>query len=169
MGSVARCLTMGGLWLQLAARNLPSKDLGSKSDPFLVIFKLTSSGAFHFVSRTTAVKDDCSPVWEKLHFEEGDLGMGTPNTTIVKLEILDDDTKGAVEALAVGVYRLDQLERACQQGAELPFQNPRENCFLLVKGYGTEKETERKEERKFNQKEEDGEEETGIEEDKRVG
>ena len=44
------------LTLKLGGRKLPNKDLFSKSDPFLIVFNVTSSGAFKFVKRTEVKK-----------------------------------------------------------------------------------------------------------------
>ena len=48
---MTRKLTIG-----LSCRNLPNKDRFSKSDPFVIVFSVSSSGAFKFVKRTEVKK-----------------------------------------------------------------------------------------------------------------
>ena len=45
-----------GVTLDLGARDLPNKDRFSKSDPFLVIFRISEGGAPRFVKRTETKK-----------------------------------------------------------------------------------------------------------------
>merc|ERR1712243_514457 len=100
---------MGVLHLALGARALPKMDHTSQSDPFLVIFKRQYNGAFTAVKRTEVVLNNCEPSWKEITFHEGEVNTDMLHAVIFKLEILDDDGDGAVEALATGVYRLDQL------------------------------------------------------------
>merc|ERR1712180_465938 len=101
---------MGVLHLTLGARALPIMDHMSQSDPFLVVFKKQLNGAFTAVKRTEVVLNNCEPRWEEITFQMGEVNTEMLQDVVFKLEILDDDGDGAVEALATGVYRLDQLE-----------------------------------------------------------
>merc|ERR1712098_360517 len=106
------------LTLGLSCRNLPNKDRFSKSDPFVIVFSVSSSGAFKFVKRTEVKKNNLNPDWKDLEFEDGELDLGK-SSTIIKLEVLDDDGRGKADHLGSGVFTLAQLESAMQQNNSL--------------------------------------------------
>eukprot|EP00090_Calanus_glacialis_P018575 TRINITY_DN28834_c0_g1_i1.p1 TRINITY_DN28834_c0_g1~~TRINITY_DN28834_c0_g1_i1.p1 ORF type:complete len:132 (-),score=37.80 TRINITY_DN28834_c0_g1_i1:25-420(-) len=106
------------LTLKLGGRKLPDKDRFSKSDPFLIVFNVSSSGAFKFVKRTEVKKNNLNPDWKELEFEDGELDLGK-SSTIVRFEVLDDDGRGKAEHLGSAVFTLAQLEAASQQGTSL--------------------------------------------------
>ena len=86
------------LSLGLGAKNLPSVDKLSKSDPFIVIFKVlfvveylhswyvqeTPSGAFHFLKRTEVKKDDLNPVWEDIKITEKELSINSAEQVVLR-------------------------------------------------------------------------------------
>jgi hypothetical protein len=130
---------MGDLVLTLGAENLPNKDTTSKSDPFLVIFKvgygLIKSSCMDILSegfdRSFPVRGtdrgdrkQLQPQLEGNHHLRERPPRGKPagyhfkvrwkfhfipRNADCRLEILDDDGEGKTERLAKGVYRLDQL------------------------------------------------------------
>merc|ERR1711872_851284 len=103
------------LCLEIGARNLPNKDLFSKSDPFLLVFSVSQSGAFKFVKRTEVIKNNLNPDWKQLEFDDGELDLNK-TSTIVRLEVLDDDGRGKADHLGAAVFTLAQLEEAANQG-----------------------------------------------------
>ncbi|XP_023560983.1 copine-7 isoform X4 [Octodon degus] len=54
----------GYVELSFQASNLDDKDLFSKSDPFLELFRANQDGSEQLVYRTEVVKNNLSPVWE---------------------------------------------------------------------------------------------------------
>eukprot|EP00092_Neocalanus_flemingeri_P007868 GFUD01008494.1.p1 GENE.GFUD01008494.1~~GFUD01008494.1.p1 ORF type:complete len:132 (+),score=46.66 GFUD01008494.1:164-559(+) len=110
---MVRKLTVG-----LGGRNLPNKDRLSKSDPFLIVFSVGQSGAFKFVKRTEVKKNNLNPDWKDLEFEDGELDL-SHKTTILRLEVLDDDGRGKADHLGSAVFTLAQLEVAGKQRSRL--------------------------------------------------
>ncbi|MEQ2269225.1 Copine-7, partial [Xenotaenia resolanae] len=54
----------GYVELSFCAKKLDDKDLFSKSDPFLEIFRINDDGTEQLVHRTEVIKNNLNPVWE---------------------------------------------------------------------------------------------------------
>uniref|UniRef100_A0A8C6S5E4 Copine VII n=1 Tax=Neogobius melanostomus TaxID=47308 RepID=A0A8C6S5E4_9GOBI len=54
----------GYIELAFSAKKLDDKDLFSKSDPFLEIYKINDDGSEQLVHRTEMIKNNLNPVWE---------------------------------------------------------------------------------------------------------
>merc|ERR1711915_1044368 len=124
------------LILELGARNLPDKDVFSKSDPFLLVFSVSQSGAFKFVKKTEVIKNNLNPDWKQLEFNNGELDLDK-TSTIVRFEVLDDDGQGKADHLGAAVFTLAQLEEAANQGTSLQLLDKQRQPAgtVLVKTY----------------------------------
>jgi len=54
--------------IQLFAENLDKKDFFGKSDPYVVISKLTPSGAYTVVHRSEVIKNTLNPTWCRIDY-----------------------------------------------------------------------------------------------------
>ncbi|KAJ8536117.1 hypothetical protein K7X08_034518 [Anisodus acutangulus] len=60
--------------LRLRCSELESKDLFSKSDPFLVVSKITESGIVVPICKTEVIKNDHSPIWKAVFLNIQQIG-----------------------------------------------------------------------------------------------
>ncbi|XP_030042611.1 copine-6 [Microcaecilia unicolor] len=82
-------------FVQLAfqAQKLDNKDLFSKSDPFMEIYKMNSNGSEQLVKRTEVVKNNLNPKWEPFRISLHTLCSCDPHKTL-KFVIYDYDSSG---------------------------------------------------------------------------
>jgi len=99
----------------LGARGLRDKDRFSKSDPYLVISRPSTSGGFDVIAHSETKKNTLNPDWSDFYFLEHQLN-GNDKELNLKFEVYDDDGKKGPDAkdklLGSGWFSLRQLEAA---------------------------------------------------------
>ncbi|XP_075772100.1 copine-6-like, partial [Pelodiscus sinensis] len=79
--------------LEFRAQKLDNKDLFTKSDPFLEIYKVTGPQTEHLVVRTEVVNNNLSPTWEPFRVSLHSLCSCDPDKTI-RCVVYDYNTSG---------------------------------------------------------------------------
>ncbi|KAL4361163.1 hypothetical protein GQ457_04G035910 [Hibiscus cannabinus] len=94
--------------MTLKCLNLESKDLFSKSDPFLVISKVVESGISIPVCKTEVLKNDLNPIWKPvfLNIEQ----IGSKDSPLV-IECFDFNSNGKHELIGKVQKTLADLEK----------------------------------------------------------
>merc|ERR1719348_2805069 len=105
------------------ARNLRDKDIMSKSDPFLMISRPSTSGGFTMLRTSETKKNTLNPDWGDFFFEESEL-IGQDRELNLKFEVFDDDGKKGYDKkddlIGMCWQSLRQLEAAALVKAPLP-------------------------------------------------
>ncbi|GMI67326.1 hypothetical protein like AT5G61910 [Hibiscus trionum] len=109
--------------MTLKCLNLESKDLFSKSDPFLVISKVVESGISIPVCKTEVLKNDLNPTWKPvfLNIEQ----IGSKDSPLV-IECFDFNSNGKHELIGKVQKSLADLEKlhSAREGDNLFLPTP---------------------------------------------
>ncbi|XP_016460164.2 protein BONZAI 1 isoform X1 [Nicotiana tabacum] len=100
--------------LRLRCSELVSKDLFSKSDPFLVISKFTESGMVVPICKTEVIKDDHNPNWKPVSVNIEQVGSKDSPLTI---ECYDFNTNGKHDLIGKVQKSLADLEMLHSAGS----------------------------------------------------
>ncbi|XP_009780574.1 protein BONZAI 1-like [Nicotiana sylvestris] len=99
--------------LRLRCSELESKDLFSKSDPFLVVSKATESGIVVPICKTEVIKNDHSPIWKSVFLNIQQIGSKDSPLTI---ECYDFNSNGKHSLLGKIHKSLSDLEKLHSAG-----------------------------------------------------
>jgi len=102
----------------LGARNLRDRDWLSKSDPYIVISRPSTSGSFQVLRKSETKKNCLNPDWADFLFTEREVGPHEQDLRL-KFEIFDNDYNSADQLLGVTHLSLKQLEAAATLGTSL--------------------------------------------------
>jgi len=95
----------------LGARNLRDRDWLSKSDPYIVISRPSTTGSFQVLRKSETKKNCLNPDWADFLLTEREVGSHEQELRL-KLEIFDNDYNSADQLLGVTHLSLKQLEAA---------------------------------------------------------
>ncbi|MGH0132279.1 UNVERIFIED_CONTAM: hypothetical protein FKN15_033920 [Acipenser sinensis] len=111
--------------LSFCAQKLDNKDLFSKSDPFLEIYKLNSDGTEQLVRRTEVVKNNLNPQWEPFRVSLNSLCSCDFDKTL-KLLVYDYDSSGKHDFIGE-IYTTFNDMHSASTGAEVRWEciNPK--------------------------------------------
>merc|ERR1712172_319267 len=102
----------------LGARNLRDRDWLSKSDPYIVISRPSTTGSFQVLRKSETKKNCLNPDWADFLFNEREVGPHEQDLRL-KFEIYDNDYNSADQLLGVTHLSLKQLEAAATLGTSL--------------------------------------------------
>merc|ERR1711971_1284999 len=102
----------------LGARNLRDRDWLSKSDPYIVISRPSTSGSFQVLRKSETKKNCLNPDWADFLFNDREVGPHEQDLRL-KFEIFDNDYNSADQLLGVTHLSLKQLEAAATLGTSL--------------------------------------------------
>ncbi|KAI3455153.1 hypothetical protein Pfo_011816 [Paulownia fortunei] len=121
--------------LMLRCSNLESKDLFSKSDPFLVISKITESGISVPICKTEVLKNDHSPKWQKILLSIQQVGSKDSPLTIECFNFNGNgkhDLLGKVEKSLAGLEKLHSVETG--ENLFIPVSHGQNHQNKILKG-----------------------------------
>ncbi|XP_074317138.1 protein BONZAI 1-like [Silene latifolia] len=104
----------------LRCSELENKDLFSKSDPFIVISRITESGISVPICKTEVIKDDLNPTWEPVYLNTQQVGSKDSPLTI---ECFNFNSNGKHDFMGKTVKSLADLQKIHSSGIG-------ENLFL---------------------------------------
>ncbi|KAM4801797.1 copine-7 isoform X4 [Urocitellus parryii] len=105
----------GYVELSFQARKLDDKDLFSKSDPFLELFRINRDGSEQLVYRTEVVKNNLSPVWEPFKVSLSSL-CSCEETRPLKGLVWDHDSRGRHDFIGEFSTTFAEMQRAFSEG-----------------------------------------------------
>ncbi|XP_023560981.1 copine-7 isoform X2 [Octodon degus] len=115
----------GYVELSFQASNLDDKDLFSKSDPFLELFRANQDGSEQLVYRTEVVKNNLSPVWEPFKLSLSSL-CSCEETRPLKGLVWDHDARGKHDFIGAFSTTFKEMQEAFAQGqAQWDCVNPK--------------------------------------------
>ncbi|KAH9617556.1 hypothetical protein KSS87_013852 [Heliosperma pusillum] len=94
--------------MKLRCSELENKDLFSKSDPFIVISRITESGISVPICKTEVIKDDLNPTWEPVYLNTQQVGSKDSPLTI---ECFNFNSNGKHDFIGKTVKSLADLEK----------------------------------------------------------
>ncbi|XP_048210758.1 copine-7 [Perognathus longimembris pacificus] len=105
----------GYVELSFQAQKLDDKDLFSKSDPFLELYRVNDDGSEQLVYRTEVVKNNLSPVWEPFRVSLNSL-CSCEETRSLKCLVWDYDSRGKHDFIGDFVTTFAEMQKVFQDG-----------------------------------------------------
>ncbi|EGV94061.1 Copine-7 [Cricetulus griseus] len=114
----------GYVELSFQARKLDDKDLFSKSDPFLELYRANDDGSEQLVYRTEVVKNNLNPVWEPFKVslnslcsceETRPLKVGMKQGTGLKCLVWDYDSRGKHDFIGEFTTTFAEMQKAFEE------------------------------------------------------
>ncbi|XP_045044377.2 copine-7 isoform X1 [Desmodus rotundus] len=105
----------GFVELSFRARKLDDKDVFSKSDPFLELYRVNEDQSRQLVHRTEVVKDNLSPEWEPFKVSLNSLCSGD-ETRPLKGLVWDHDARGKHDFIGEFTTTFEEMQRAFKGG-----------------------------------------------------
>ncbi|XP_021526686.2 copine-7 isoform X1 [Aotus nancymaae] len=115
----------GYVELSFRARKLDDKDLFSKSDPFLELYRVNDDQGLQLVYRTEVVKNDLNPVWEPFKVSLSSL-CSCEETRPLKCLVWDYDSRGKHDFIGEFSTTFEEMQKASGEGqAQWDCVNPK--------------------------------------------
>uniref|UniRef100_A0A8C9JCY2 Copine 7 n=1 Tax=Panthera tigris altaica TaxID=74533 RepID=A0A8C9JCY2_PANTA len=92
-------------------RETEGRDLFSKSDPFLELYRVNDDGSEQLVYRTEVVKDNLSPVWEPFKVSLNNL-CSCEETRPLKCLVWDHDSRGKHDFIGEFSTTFEEMQKA---------------------------------------------------------
>ncbi|XP_053528201.1 copine-7 [Artibeus jamaicensis] len=105
----------GFVELSFRAQKLDDKDVFSKSDPFLELYRVNEDQSRQLVHRTEVVKDNLSPVWEPFKVSLSALCSGDEARPLKGL-VWDHDTRGKHDFIGEFTTTFSEMQQAFSRG-----------------------------------------------------
>ncbi|XP_074917448.1 copine-6 [Chelonoidis abingdonii] len=111
--------------LEFRAQKLDNKDLFSKSDPFLEIYKVNSNNTEQLVMRTEVINNNLSPSWEPFRISLHSLCSCDPDKTI-RCVVYDYNSSGKHDYIGEFMTTFREMQEV-SSGKEMEFEciNPK--------------------------------------------
>ncbi|EAW66722.1 copine VII, isoform CRA_b [Homo sapiens] len=124
----------GYVELSFRARKLDDKDLFSKSDPFLELYRVNDDQGLQLVYRTEVVKNNLNPVWEAFKVSLSSL-CSCEETRPLKCLVWDYDSRGKHDFIGEFSTTFEEMQKAFEEGqVAIDFTasngDPRNSCSL---------------------------------------
>lgn len=104
----------GYVELSFQARKLDDKDLFSKSDPFLELYRVNDDGSEQLVYRTEVVKNNLNPVWEPFKVSLNSL-CSCEETRPLKCLVWDYDSRGKHDFIGDFTTTFAEMQKAFEE------------------------------------------------------
>ncbi|OBS77117.1 hypothetical protein A6R68_16420 [Neotoma lepida] len=104
----------GYVELSFQARKLDDKDLFSKSDPFLELYRVNDDGSEQLVYRTEVVKNNLNPVWEPFKVSLNSL-CSCEETRPLKCLVWDYDSRGKHDFIGEFTTTFAAMQKAFEE------------------------------------------------------
>ncbi|XP_054236003.1 copine-7 isoform X3 [Homo sapiens] len=115
----------GYVELSFRARKLDDKDLFSKSDPFLELYRVNDDQGLQLVYRTEVVKNNLNPVWEAFKVSLSSL-CSCEETRPLKCLVWDYDSRGKHDFIGEFSTTFEEMQKAFEEGqAQWDCVNPK--------------------------------------------
>ncbi|XP_054311419.1 copine-7 isoform X6 [Pongo pygmaeus] len=115
----------GYVELSFRARKLDDKDLFSKSDPFLELYRVNDDQGLQLVYRTEVVKNNLNPVWEPFKVSLSSL-CSCEETRPLKCLVWDYDSRGKHDFIGEFSTTFEEMQKAFEEGqAQWDCVNPK--------------------------------------------
>uniref|UniRef100_A0A1D5RAK3 Copine 7 n=1 Tax=Macaca mulatta TaxID=9544 RepID=A0A1D5RAK3_MACMU len=115
----------GYVELSFRARKLDDKDLFSKSDPFLELFRVNDDQGLQLVYRTEVVKNNLNPVWEPFKVSLSSL-CSCEETRPLKCLVWDYDSRGKHDFIGEFTTTFEEMQKVFREGqAQWDCVNPK--------------------------------------------
>ncbi|XP_055088830.1 copine-7 isoform X1 [Symphalangus syndactylus] len=115
----------GYVELSFRARKLDDKDLFSKSDPFLELYRVNDDQGLQLVYRTEVVKNNLNPVWEPFKVSLSSL-CSCEETRPLKCLVWDYDSRGKHDFIGEFSTTFKEMQKAFGEGqAQWDCVNPK--------------------------------------------
>ncbi|KAL7979698.1 hypothetical protein Chor_004856 [Crotalus horridus] len=101
----------GFVELFFRAKKLDDKDLFSKSDPFLEIYRINDDGSEQLVHRTEFVKNNLSPIWEPFKVSLNSL-CSCEEKRKLRCVVLDHDSRGKHDFIGEFYTTFEEMQKA---------------------------------------------------------
>ncbi|XP_073884174.1 copine-7 isoform X3 [Macaca fascicularis] len=105
----------GYVELSFRARKLDDKDLFSKSDPFLELFRVNDDQGLQLVYRTEVVKNNLNPVWEPFKVSLSSL-CSCEETRPLKCLVWDYDSRGKHDFIGEFTTTFEEMQKVFREG-----------------------------------------------------
>uniref|UniRef100_A0A2I3SHB3 Copine 7 n=1 Tax=Pan troglodytes TaxID=9598 RepID=A0A2I3SHB3_PANTR len=106
----------GYVELSFRARKLDDKDLFSKSDPFLELYRVNDDQGLQLVYRTEVVKNNLNPVWEAFKVSLSSL-CSCEETRPLKCLVWDYDSRGKHDFIGEFSTTFEEMQKAFEEGS----------------------------------------------------
>ncbi|XP_077842999.1 copine-7 isoform X3 [Macaca mulatta] len=118
----------GYVELSFRARKLDDKDLFSKSDPFLELFRVNDDQGLQLVYRTEVVKNNLNPVWEPFKVSLSSL-CSCEETRPLKCLVWDYDSRGKHDFIGEFTTTFEEMQKVFREGqVRGPFREGQWDC-----------------------------------------
>uniref|UniRef100_A0A2K6LN00 Copine 7 n=1 Tax=Rhinopithecus bieti TaxID=61621 RepID=A0A2K6LN00_RHIBE len=115
----------GYVELSFRARKLDDKDLFSKSDPFLELYRVNDDQGLQLVYRTEVVKNNLNPVWEPFKVSLSSL-CSCEETRPLKCLVWDYDSRGKHDFIGEFTTTFAEMQKVFREGqAQWDCVNPK--------------------------------------------
>ncbi|XP_069755548.1 copine-7-like [Narcine bancroftii] len=108
----------GYVELAFSAKKLDDKDLFSKSDPFLEIYRINDDESEQLVYRTEVIKNNLNPVWESFKVSLSSL-CSCDEKRQLKCLVWDYDSRGKHDFIGEFYSTFEELQRAMGENKQI--------------------------------------------------
>ena len=123
------------LTIQFGAKGLDKKDTFGKSDPYLVISKISPGGAYSVVHRSEMIKNTLNPDWQQFKINVSELCNADYGRQL-KFDVFDWDSNGEHDLIGSFNTNLAGLQKAAVEKSNFAVINPKKQSKKSYKNSG---------------------------------